>query len=334
MSRWLRNSAALLLLVVAGSAVAASDAMTVEITALKNPVDKSYRKMVKGMDLFERDRALAPKASLRYKLLQRKPGGELEQAKVHVVGSSFDLPIAVAPDHTFTLPRERKALDEDAVVQSERKAETMTWRADVRTPGLPSNERRLGDLRLECEVGMEAGLVSQYSVLDRFFDLLENSREYCSRREVRYLFFAERPLFSVTLKSGNRRETLSIEKLYAASINGRNKNELRYCDCEALLDRAYVLPLGDKSWPNDTRIELEYMDAPAEPIGENAAADAANDALLVGNNKAEVQGAYGRAAMIRFDTGYEVWAYRYGKTEFSVLFAPSGVVEKTRLRPA
>ena len=106
MSRWYRNSAALLLLVVAGSAVAASDAMTVEITALKNPVDKSYRKMVKGMDLFERDRALAPKASLRYKLLQRKPGGELEQAKVHVVGSSFDLPIAVAPDHTFTLPRE------------------------------------------------------------------------------------------------------------------------------------------------------------------------------------------------------------------------------------
>ena len=191
-----------------------------------------------------------------------------------MVGSSFDQPIAVAPDHTFTLPRERKALDEDAVVQSERKAETMTWRADVRTPGLPSNERRLGDLRLECEVGMEAGLVSQYSVLDRVFDLLENSREYCSRREVRYLFFAERPLFSVTLKSGNRRETLSIEKLYAASINGRNKNELRYCDCEALLDRAYVLPLGDKSWPNDTRIELEYMDAPAEPIGENAAADA------------------------------------------------------------
>ena len=59
-----------------------------------------------------------------------------------------------------------------------------------------------------------------------------------------------------------------------------------------------------------------------------------SDALLVGNNKAEVQGAYGRAATIRFDTGYEVWAYRYGKTEFSVLFAPSGVVEKTRLRPA
>src|SRR5437870_2032615 len=142
-----------------------------------------------------RDDALAPKAGLRYRLLQRKPGGELERARVHLMGRTFDQPVAVGPDYTFTLPRERKALDEDAVVQSERKAETMTWRADIRTPELPSNERRLGDLRLECEVGMEAGLVSQYSVLDRFFDLLENSREYCSRREVRYLFFAERPLF-------------------------------------------------------------------------------------------------------------------------------------------
>src|SRR5579859_1752010 len=136
--------------------------MTIEITALKNPVDKSYRKMVKGMDLFDREHALAPQASLRYKLLQRKPGGEIERATVHILGRSFDEPIAVAADHTFILPRERKALEEGAVVQSERKAETMTWRADVRTPGLPSHVRRLGDLRLECEVGMEAGLVSQY----------------------------------------------------------------------------------------------------------------------------------------------------------------------------
>ncbi|HYL88588.1 MAG TPA: hypothetical protein VEU32_07460 [Burkholderiales bacterium] len=324
---WLRNSAALAALAASASW---ADTMSIEVTALKHPVDKSYRKMVKGMDLFERAHSLAPQAALRYKLLQRKPGGRIEHAPIQIVGRSFTQPVRVAADHTFTLPRERKALDEDAVVQSERKAETMTWRADVRTPGLPSGTRRLGDLRLECEVGMEAGLVSRYSLLDRFFDLLQDGREYCSGQGQKYLFFAERPLFSVTLESGDRREALPIEKLYAASINGCKKDELRHCDCEALLDRAYVLPLGDKSWPDDTRVELEYMDAPAEPT----AADAANDALLAGESKAQVQSTYGAAPSIRFDTGYEVWSYRYGKTEFSVLFAPSGVVEKTRLRPA
>ena len=303
--------------------------MSIEVTAIKNPVDKSYRKMVKGMDLFERDHSLAPDAALRYRLLQRKPGGEIERAPVYLVGTSFNQRIAVAADHTFMLARERKALNEDAVVRSERRAETMTWRADVRTPGLPSNVRRLGDLRLECEVGMEAGLVSQYSVVDRLFDFFENGRDYCGGTAQKYLFFADRPLFSVTLRSGDRRETLPIEKLYAATINGR-RDELKHCDCEALLDRAYVLPLGDKSWPNDALVELEYMDAPAERTD----ADAANDALLVGNSKAEVQRTYGTARTVRFDTGYEVWAYRYGKTEFTVLFSPSGVVSNTRLRPA
>ena len=304
--------------------------MTIEITALKNPVDKSYRKMVKGMDLFERDHSLSPQASLRYKLLQRKPGGSIEHAPVRIRGRSFAQPLAVAADHTFTVPRERKALDEDAVVQSERRAETMTWRADVHTPGLPSNVRRLGDLRLECEVGMEAGLVSQYSVVDRIFDFFENGRDYCGGKVQKYLFFAERPLFSVNLRSGDRRETLPIQKLYAATINGR-RAELNHCDCEALLDRAYVLPLGEKSWPDDTLVELEYMDAPPD----RSTADAANDALLAGESKAQVQATYGQAAAIRFDTGFEIWSYRYGKgTEFSVLFSPSGVVEKTRLRPA
>ena len=33
-----------------------------------------------------------------------------------------------------------------------------------------------------------------------------------------------------------------------------------YCDCEVLVDRTYVLPLGDLSWPDDTRVEFEYMD--------------------------------------------------------------------------
>jgi hypothetical protein len=27
-----------------------------------------------------------------------------------------------------------------------------------------------------------------------------------------------------------------------------------------LVDRTYFLPLGDPSWPDDTRVEFEYMD--------------------------------------------------------------------------
>ena len=53
------------------------------------------------------------------------------------------------------------------------------------------------------------------------------------------------------------------------------------------------------------------------------------------STKADVRAALGDTLAIRFDTGYEVWVYRIGNTrtgEFVILFAPSGVVAKTRVR--
>jgi outer membrane protein assembly factor BamE (lipoprotein component of BamABCDE complex) len=85
-------------------------------------------------------------------------------------------------------------------------------------------------------------------------------------------------------------------------------------------------------------------------------ADNAKDAVTVGKStKADVVAALGKTTVVSFDSGFEVWVYqikgdtptgagwwgradsekrRLGKTEFVVLFAPSGVVAKTRIRPA
>ncbi len=69
----------------------------------------------------------------------------------------------------------------------------------------------------------------------------------------------------------------------------------------------------------------------------------AGDAIVIGQaTKADVFAALGPATVIRFDSGFEVWAYgaksssepAAARDEFVVLFAPSGIVKKTRLRPA
>lgn len=313
---------ALLALLMAANAACAAD--TVVITALRHPVDKSYRKMVQGMDLFAARHALAPHGELRYRVLPRRRGTDVDDVTLHVVGDTVTQPIVLAADGTFTLGREAKALAEDAVVSANRPADSMTWRADIRTPGLPPHTRRLGDLRLECQVGMRAGLVSQYpSVIDRFFDLLQSPASYCSEREVRYLFFAEQPVFSVALHYGERREVMTAARLYAGVLRGQTPQaERRYCDCQALLDRAYTLPLGDASWPDDTLVELEPM-----------AAAAADDDPLRGYTRPEVAAALGgENARVRFDSGYEVWTYDWAGSEFSVLFAPDGHAQKSRLR--
>ena len=68
----------------------------------------------------------------------------------------------------------------------------------------------------------------------------------------------------------------------------------------------------------------------------------ASDAVTVGKtSKADVLAALGPATVINFDSGFEVWVYRAksrepaeAKAEFVILFAPDGIVRKTRLRPA
>jgi hypothetical protein len=240
-----------------------SDTDAVTVTALRNPVNKSYRRMVAGMELFEKRRHLAPAATLRFKLLPRNRGTNLEHIELEIAGNSFATPLAVASDHTFALERNPMALKENAAVMPNRKAGTMTWRAEIRTPGLPPNTRRLGDLRLECEVGMQAGLISnRRPALFRWIEkILQEGPDYCHSSAPRYLFFADRPLFAVALVAGGRREVLSVDRLYGgASRDPEWKDDLRYCDCEVLMDRAYFLPLGDRSWPDDTLIEFEYME--------------------------------------------------------------------------
>jgi hypothetical protein len=233
----------------------------VEVSALRDPVEKSYRKIVRGMDVFEQRRSLAPNAPLRFKLLPRRRETNMQGVELSIIGETVMIPVPLAPDNTFALERSKRALDEDAVVMPNRKALSMSWRADIRTPGLPPNTRRLGDLRLECWVGMEAELVSgSGSVVEQIARAIAD-RNYCDQRVPEYFFFAERPLWSVTLVHGNRREFLPVDLMYAGmSRSPMMSSDLQYCDCAVLLDRAYYAPLGDRSWPDDTLIELEYMD--------------------------------------------------------------------------
>ena len=59
------------------------------------------------------------------------------------------------------------------------------------------------------------------------------------------------------------------------------------------------------------------------------------------STKADVSAALGKAIVIPFDSGYEVWVYRWpgadkttrAATELVVLFEPSGLATKVRVRP-
>lgn len=77
-------------------------------------------------------------------------------------------------------------------------------------------------------------------------------------------------------------------------------------------------------------------------LAPGLSAQAAREAVVVGKStRAEVAAALGPATIVRFDSGYEVWVYRTSETgrgadsaaEFVLLFAPDGIVKKTRVAP-
>src|SRR5205085_12056154 len=78
------------------------------------------------------------------------------------------------------------------------------------------------------------------------------------------------------------------------------------------------------------------------PAGQPLAPQAAMDTIAIGRStKADVASALGKAIVIAFDSGYEVWVYRWpgadrttrAATELVVLFDPSGLATKVRVRP-
>jgi hypothetical protein len=231
---------------------------SVNVATTRDPVDKSYRRMIKGMDRFEREHALAPQAQLRFFLLPRLSNAKMTGITLRIAGDTVSVPVPVAEDNSFVLPRNEVALREDAAVLANRKTTSMTWRVSVRTPGLPENVRRLGDLRLECKAGMDAGLISNSApIFGWLSNMLTDTDKVCSNPEGNYLFFAERPIYGVTMRYGDRSAALPFKLLYASG--DQTKESLPYCDCQVLLDRSYYAPIWDARWPDDTLLEFDFI---------------------------------------------------------------------------
>lgn len=81
-------------------------------------------------------------------------------------------------------------------------------------------------------------------------------------------------------------------------------------------------------------------DTPLGP-GEIRSAHAGESALAAGRStKADVRAALGEATVVDFASGYEVWVYRERaqekepapRAELVLLFAPSGILTRTRVR--
>lgn len=211
----------------------------VQVEGMKNPMMHSYRMISAGLDAFEEHHALAPAApTLRFRLRQnRQPVGTVsaEPISLRIVGDGSVDPVVlpVGEDGIVTIPRIGWAVEQKADLIFNRKKNQVSGMPDVRTPGLPANARRLGDLRLQCKV-LVGMLKSELNIILRAaITTALTSADWCGSRHLTLMTQAPGMIAEAFLSHGNRSAAIKFHEDY------------------------FDAPIANPDWPDDALIEVK-----------------------------------------------------------------------------
>ncbi|MQA22628.1 hypothetical protein [Rugamonas rivuli] len=197
---------------------------------------RSYQQMLDGLNAFEKYQSHAPDSRRRFQLVPLQGRAALKTIRLSIASGDEITPVAVDADGRFDLPR----LDHpepDAQLKLSLRSDSVRWRPYVRTPGVPADQLRLGDLRIECRV-FDAVDERSMSFTQRMgLSLLGGA---CVGSRVDFWALAPARIDGVTLVHGNRRVALPQTAI------GRN-------------GETFIAPVNDAGWPDDTRIEFSFV---------------------------------------------------------------------------
>lgn len=225
----------------------AETGQSIHINSIRNPELKSYRVMAAGLDAFDDYHALAPGArEVRFKLVagSRAPADAMQDLALRIAGNETSIALPLAADGSFTLPRSAQADSEDADLVTNKKKGNYRWQPSIHSDGVPAGMRRLGDLRLQCQVTIAIAKKEIPFWIRTLVGTLLRTTDWCASEQLKMHTRSDQAIASATLLDGERRIALKVEKE----------------------GRAFLSPIGDTRYGDDTLIELLYQpDAAGAP---------------------------------------------------------------------
>jgi len=225
---------------------------------------KTVAQLLGMRQAFEKHRALAPQAELRVRLYPRYDDADIKGLRLSLRAEGLLRPVPLDEQQRFEIDPAWAALPAGTVLRSGVPDGRLAWHPDGRTPGLPPNTRRLGDLRLECHADLVGTSHLARGIVTPGYLAMAALTEVCARVNV-YGHYADLPVFSITLVDGTRRRQLPYEHLHGSATGQSHPLHALLDWPYRLRDRFYWLPLSDASWPDDTLVVLEPMDSAQEP---------------------------------------------------------------------
>jgi hypothetical protein len=124
----------------------------VVVTSIKDAYKIAYRNVQKALDAQHDNPRLAPQARMRWRVVARDGKLLVEAPPVTISGTNGHLPVVPDSDGVFELPAAVPELGDDVELRIDARRSDVMLVPLVETGGLDASSRRLGDLRLECEM--------------------------------------------------------------------------------------------------------------------------------------------------------------------------------------
>lgn len=209
----------------------------VKVTGIRDPDWKPYSSMLKGARRFEEKHGLAPDAELRFILAPRRSGVDMNALQLKLQSDKASLEIALGQGNVFALPIEPELARDKAELMLNRKAGSVTWLPYVRSPMASDTVRRMGDLRLACEVHWAIDKETLPFAARTSIDALGGPCNFVSQKGT-YSFSEPRRLSRATISFNGKTEPVPV--------NGYS----------------FTPPLREERWSNDSVIELQFAEDP------------------------------------------------------------------------
>lgn len=223
------------------------ESASVVVSGMRSPELKPYRIMLAGLDAFDKFHAFAPTApSVRFKLRPRSGAMavDMENLTLRLAGDTTSTPLPLAEDHSFVLPRSELAENDNADLLLNKKKGDYRWQPMVYSEGVPANMRRLGDLRLECQVLIAIAKKEISFLLNMTVSAFVGGTNWCGVKNFYMGTASTRTIKSATLINGEQRVPLKVE-------DG---------------GKSYSSPVGHEKYGDDVLIEFEFLDGDSHPL--------------------------------------------------------------------
>jgi hypothetical protein len=213
----------------------------VRINAIKNPELKPYRVMLAGLEAFDDHHELAPNArELRFRLRPAVTASDsiMENLSLRLAGDAGSMPLPLAADYSFILPRDGSPAGDDADLVLNKKKGDYRWNADIHSDGVPPGMRRLGDLRLECQVVIAVAKKEMPFWVRALVTSFLLSDNWCAADKIQISTVTMHRLAGAVLVEGGRRLPLKL----------------------ADEGKGFLAPLGDRTFSDEALVELQYAE--------------------------------------------------------------------------